>query len=365
MSEPRTSAPAERLPLKRRMMFALVAILIAIVATAGALLGIDVYLHGKYQKSAGFNVWGYRGPSLGRRQPGEYRVVVLGGSSAYGYGVDWAEAIPAQLEQRLAAANSGRTHRVANLAYNNEGAYSFRFTLEDYRGLNYDLAILYEGYNDLMGDPRGPNLAIFRRDSPVFRLTGYLPIFPIVFKEKAAAMRGGNVSELYRLEGKTTFHANLATRTVADVITATAEISQSLEAQLGKVATQPERRIVDVANTGCKYPWQEYCKSISDAVSYAVGQGKQVIVATQPYEFGPVLRARHMEQQGEMRAMLERKFGNNARVRYVNMGDVVDLGDPLLSFDRMHLTAKGNAVVAQAFVAPVIDMAALQQGTRH
>ena len=45
-----------------------------------------------------------------------------------------------------------------NLAYNNEGAYSFRFTLGDYLYLDYDLAILYEGYNDLMGDDREPEL---------------------------------------------------------------------------------------------------------------------------------------------------------------------------------------------------------------
>ena len=39
-----------------------------------------------------------------------------------------------------------------NLGYNNEGAYSFRATLEDYAWLDYDLALLYEGYNDMMAD---------------------------------------------------------------------------------------------------------------------------------------------------------------------------------------------------------------------
>ena len=36
-----------------------------------------------------------------------------------------------------------------NLGYNNEGADSLRFTLEDYLWLDYDAAILYEGYNDV------------------------------------------------------------------------------------------------------------------------------------------------------------------------------------------------------------------------
>ena len=91
---------------------------------------------------------------------------------------------------------------VINLAYNNEGAYSFKPTLDDYRSLDYDLALLYEGYNDLLASVR-PNVAVFRHDSPVFRLTGYLPIFPIIFKEKAAAMlNGGDAGAFYRQRRK-------------------------------------------------------------------------------------------------------------------------------------------------------------------
>jgi hypothetical protein len=40
---------------------------------------------------------------------------------------------------------------------------------------------------------------------------------------------------------------------------------------------------------------------------------------------------------------------------------VVDLADPHLSFDRMHLTPAGNARMAAALVAPVLEMAALQR----
>ena len=140
---------------RKRFVFAAAAILVPCLALGGVLLAVDIHLHTKYQTSAGFNIWGYRGPVAGRKQPGEYRIVVLGGSAAYGYGVNWDQAIPALLEKRLAAiAPAGRTFRVINLAYNNEGAYSFAFTLRDYAYLNYDLVFLYEGYNDLMGDPK-------------------------------------------------------------------------------------------------------------------------------------------------------------------------------------------------------------------
>jgi hypothetical protein len=98
-----------------------------------ALLAVDVYLHGRFERSAGFNIWGYRGPTVSKKKPGEYRVVVLGGSAAYGYGVTWDRAIPAALERRLAARTPAQPRiTVVNLGYNNEGAYSFKPTMQDY-----------------------------------------------------------------------------------------------------------------------------------------------------------------------------------------------------------------------------------------
>jgi hypothetical protein len=211
----------------------------------------------------------------------------------------------------------------------------------------------------LMGDPRRPNLSVFRHDSPIFRLTGYLPIFPIVFKEKAAALlHGGDVSALYNDQNKTVFRPGLATRTTAEVLTAAADVGESLERQLGRVTGEPQRHIVDAAASGCEYPWQEYCRSVFEAVQHSLANGKRALVVTQPYEAGAFLRARHMEQQSEMAAMLVRQFGDDPRVAYVNLGDAIDLSDPALSFDRMHLTAAGNARIAESLVPPVVTMAA-------
>ena len=352
-------AVARAMSGRRRIVFALAAIATSIVVSCLALLAVDVYLHSRFEKSAGFNVWGYRGPAASRKRPGEYRVAVLGGSAAYGYGVNWDQAMPAVLERLLVAAAPRTTGSVSvvNLAYNNEGAFSFRYTLDDYLWLGYDLAILYEGYNDLMGDPRAPNLAVFRHDSPVFRLTGYLPIFPIVFKEKAAAMlSGGDAGTLYR-EGKTVFHPNIGARTTAEVLQAAAAVGQSLEQQLGHAVAEPRRRVVDAASTGCKFPWQEYCQSVVQAVQFVLRHDKQVLVVTQPNLTNAYLRMRHQEQQREAELMLTRRFGGDSRVQYVNLGPALDLADAALSFDRMHLTAAGNERVAAALVTPVVAMA--------
>jgi hypothetical protein len=328
---------------------------------------VDVYLHSWFQKSAGFNVWGYRGPVAGRKLAHEYRVVVLGGSAAYGYGGSWDEAVPAQLEKQLAGRSAGpfQKLRVINLGYNNEGAYSFKFTMKDYTSLDYDLAFLYEGYNDLMADPQRPNLSIFRHESPVFRLTGYLPIFPIVFKEKAAVLAHGQASAGYLFGAKTVFHASVAARAAAGVLDATAAVGESLERQLGRVMPEPAHSVAVDAATGCKTPWQQYCRSIADAVEYALQSAKQVLVATQPYlGVADHIRQRHIEQQAEMAAMLARRFGPNPRVAYVNLGPILDLHDPALSFDGMHLTVEGNRRLAPWMVEPVLALAASRDRAR-
>jgi hypothetical protein len=221
-------------PTRRRVLFAVAAVVIATTAVLAALAGVDVYLHGRYEKSAGFNVWGYRGRTVGKKTADEYRVVVLGGSAAYGYGVSAEDAMPAVLQRLLRARTRSPLFTVVNLGYNNEGAYSFRTTLEDYQWLDYDLVMLYEGYNDM--SPIRPNLQVFRHESPMFRLTGYMPIFPIIFREKAAVMLSGDPGAAYRQDKKTVFHASLATRAGAGVLDATAEVAEALEAQLGRMS---------------------------------------------------------------------------------------------------------------------------------
>src|SRR5438093_187187 len=87
--------------LRRRMVFALLAITLAFVFALGVLLAADLYVHRKFQASGGVNMWGYRGPTVGRKQRNERRVVVLGESTAFGYGVLWHEAFPVALERLL------------------------------------------------------------------------------------------------------------------------------------------------------------------------------------------------------------------------------------------------------------------------
>jgi len=344
-----------------------VVLVVSAVLGGGVLLAVDVYLHKRMEKYAGVNVWGYRGPVVPRKKPGELRAVMLGGSTAFGYGTPWDQAIPAYLEQKLRSRLDGRPATVVNLAYNNEGSYSFLFTLKDYEYLEYDVALLYEGYNDL----GGYNVSVFRHQSPVFRLTGYLPIFPVVFSEKAMALRaGGDLTAAYRQqrgEIKTVFRPNLTSRATATALKVTADISKSLEQQLERFAkahAQIPPYQPSVGPADCPHPWTRYCQGVYKAVDSAVAQGKRVIVITQPYMRDDVGGPLHHQQQDALRTMLEKRYSGNPKVRYVDLGDAVDLKDAALCYDGVHLTPRGNEIVAERLVDPLLDLAGMRRAAR-
>ena len=326
------------------------------VSTAGLLI-VDIYLHGRYERSAGYNVWGYRGPRVGAKKAGELRIAMLGGSTAYGYGVNWDEAIPAQLERELTSAT--KPISVVNLGYNNEGAYSLRFTLEDYLWLGYDVAILYEGYNDVQLTPPEVNSQVFRRDSPVFRLTGYLPIFPIIFKEKAAALRsGGKPGAAYDASQQTVFGPGLAARGAAGVLSTLSGVSDAIGQQANGVSSPTHRDAPARGMSGCEFPWTLYCESMKAAIEFARSRGIAVLVVGQPaLPANTPGGARHFHQQQQLAALIARQFGNDSRVQYVSMRDVVDTSDPSESFDLMHLTADGNRLVARRLATAVREFA--------
>lgn len=340
-------------PPLRRLMFAASAVVAASLVTIVALLCADLYLHKRVEKSAGLNAWGYRGPAVGRKKPGEVRVVVLGGSTAFGYGVTWDHAFPALLEQRLNASGTG-AYTVVNLGYNSEGAYSFRFTLQDFAYLDYDLVCLYEGYNDLMGDNQ-PNLAVYRRDSPIFRLTGYFPILPLVFREKAMALRsGGDLNSAYAGE-KTVFRPDLSVRFGAAALDAASRIGTSVERQLDRVAAEPKRTTVRAAE-GCAFPWNHYCESMATAVDYSLARHKKAIVIAQPQVTSGVTRPLQDQQQEALSEMLAQRYRLNPDVRYEDLRNAINLDDPVSAPDAMHLSYRGNLTIANRLVDPVLGV---------
>jgi lysophospholipase L1-like esterase len=332
---------------KKYLLFTALAMTLALLVSVGGLLAADVYYHHKLSRSAGLNVWGYRGPTVGRKKAGERRVVVVGESTTFGYGVYWQETIPAYLEGMLnAQAPPARPVSVVNLGYNNEGAYSYQFTLEDYEYLDYDAVIFYSGYNDL----GGPNTRVFRRSSPIFRLTGYSPILPIVIREKSMViLSGGNLERAYKGE-KPVFTPGIVQRTAGSALAAVATVSESLDRQLTR-AVPDAANATAAAGADCGARWAHYCGGMYAAVKYALDHQKDVMIVSQPY-----MNESHVDQQQRLAAFLRSRFPDNPRLRFTNLGGALKLADPALCFDGMHLTAPGNRIIAEKLTAPIAEM---------
>lgn len=331
---------------RRKIIYGLLTMAVAGGLMVLLFIAADVYVHWRTQHQAGVNVWGYRGEPAPRKQPGETRVVMVGGSTTFGWGLPSHESIPAFLEHKLNAARPTRRFSVINLGAPGQGAYGFVFDLADYEHLDYDIAILYEGYNDLPFQPLGlDNYLLWRRQSPVFRWTGYHPILPIVLREKAAAMlQGGNINST-----AVRFEPGLATRATAGAMRAAATLTDGVTGKFGKLSESPPAPAVD---DQCIEIWKRYCGSVREAVEWARARGKAVIFVTQPFKSDE-----HVEQQSNVAAMLRARFGADRHVQYVNLGSAIDLRDPAIAYDGLHLVASGNATIAEHLLRPVIEAA--------
>ena len=346
---------------RKKIVFAAAAVALSLGGVVLLLLAADLVLHHRAERSAGLNRYGYRGPVAPSKQAGELRVVMLGGSTVFGYGVAWNESIPFVLEARLRE-RVDRPVNVINLGFNSEGAYALLPNLEDFDYLDYDLAVLYEGYNDLIGDAI-VNRAVLRRNSAIYRLTGYFPILPLYLDEKVKMLRhGGDLTGAYdadrrRETGDTAvvFRPGLAQRTSAGALEAISSMTKALDGQLAGSAQSPEHELRQPESSlGCQAPYVSYCDSVAAAVRFARARGKAVVVVSQPRLRGDEAYQQHSRQHAMLGGMLARVFGGDPAVVWADLSDLLDLRDPQVTFDSMHLNPQSNAAVAGALVEPVL-----------
>jgi lysophospholipase L1-like esterase len=309
---------------------------ISTLLVVSVLFGADLYLHRKH----GINLWGYRGPAVGQKQPGEKRIVVLGGSTAWGFGLKVSQDFPGQLQQRFSAAertSGGASIRMLNLAYNGEGAYSFKYTLRDYDYLDYDVVLIYSGYNDL----KGQNLYVFRDRSPVFLWTGYLPLLPAMTMSKINVWRNQPAKDNQPV---------VFVPPAANNSETIEQTPKSLQQQLGPLTGSGQSN-ASAADGTCPAEWQFYCQEIYAVTDRALKQGKRVLVVTEPY-----ISDKHVEQQRALEGMLNQRFAGQTNLHYLNLGRTIDLRDRSLCWDGMHLTEEGNRRIADALIQPLLEL---------
>jgi len=348
---------------KKFVLFSLAAMGLSVAVILVLLLAADLVLHYRAERSAGLNRYGYRGPVAARKQPGELRVAMLGGSTVFGYGVNWNESIPVFLEAKLRE-RLNRPVRVVNLGFNNEGAFAWVPNLEDFAYLDYDVIVLYEGYNDLPGD-EGVNRSVYRRNSAVYRMTGYYPILPLYLDEKVKMLRyGSDLNAAYEADRRNqhtpntvVFRPGLAQRTSAATLDAISSMTKALDGQLEKTGVVPPQAMKEAeSQLGCTFPYVTYCESVSAAVRYGLSRGKGVVVGSQPRAIGGRSLELHARQQEMLGAMMSRVFGNEPGVSWADLSKLVDLHSPDVTFDGMHLKPQANATVGAALVDFVLKV---------
>ena len=328
------------LPLRmrtQRSLFAVTTIALALAAVSLATLAIDVYVHTRLARYAALNVWGYRGPTVSRKREREQRIFVIGGSTVFGVGYSWEAAFPVKLEQELRTRASFPVS-VVNLGFPGENAFAYRATLDDFRFLQPDVVIFY-GDNNV--DVTAP--VVLRHESAVFRLTGYYPLLPTAMREKAMALEhDGNVGAGYRNEPLSKPH--VAARVTAFALARLAALGSALQYPLDRIwpdTTEPDGAELAVVLRTCGAPWTDYCDAMYRAVADARRHGYRVFVVNQPYA-----SPRCVEEQRTLRQMLHERFGGDSSVQYLDLGWALDLHDPALAYDGMHLTPEGNRRIA-------------------
>ncbi len=398
---------------KKYVIFALTGILISFFFSVGLLVSVDFYLHKKYENSGGYNIWGHRGPTAKRKAPGEQRIVVLGGSTALGYGQSFVDSFPAYLEgfiNKHHLRSKKKPTSIINLAGNNEGAHSFIFALRDYEYLDYDIALMYTGYNDI----GGVNNQVFRHNSTIYRLTGWLPILHIIATEKYYLLRYGSVVAGYVKKTKNTDKKPVAftgmvtrknlieagkhmkkqlsklldeknktqvsirekgTAQQGELVTSLKKQLMELESAISKTELEtkrlkaalekeghkvresltknlnelPNKPIPKLVTNSCGIQYSTYCESVKKAVKYMLDRGKKVMIVTQPY-----IADAHIKQQNLLWRFLDEQFPAHPGIVKINLGKTLSVKDRRYAFDGMHLTSVGNKKIAEALLEPTL-----------
>lgn len=308
-------------------------------------LGLDLYFHEKFNRQfIGYNIRGYRGDLLGRKKEGVFRVAFLGGSTALGYGVGPKQSLPYAVQEILCQSLGSGQAEVVNLGWNVQGVYSFAFTLQAYRNLQAETYVFYQGYTDA-----GINLNDWRKSSLFFRWTGYMPIWPLIFKEKAGALlAGGNTDDYYRNQIR--FTPDLGARVTAHGLQTLAGASDSMSRVLARWAAQKNAE-TPMEYQDQKQPWSVYLAQTQKNVQLALEQGGSVLLLGQP-QISPEW---HRNQQAALHGFWREHYASNPRVGYLDLADKLDLRDARLAPDGMHLSPAGHKKLA-----PIISEALLR-----
>gem|GEM_PF-941830 len=325
------------------LLSGLILLLCGLIVPTVFFLVWDLKVHQKVaaKKSMVLNHCGYRGEIVANKKNNEIRIFVLGGSTAYGYGVLDDETLPYYLQMMLNKEHGlfGVKFNVLNLAFNSESAICFKSTLKQFDYLNGDIVLSYSGYND-----QSPDFSYYRFESDcfrnrslVFKTTGYFPILFLKLRERYFLFRYGNVEEGYRRN-------QVLKQRVHEFCLVLAFKMKFLKKLEGR---QLEDAAID-----------KYVKTIKKAADFSLERGKGFVYVRQPQIADNAFVER---EDAAVKEALLASYGDSKKFLYIDLYDVFNERlahgklPPDLSFDGMHLTPIGNRIIAEKIMTAMSD----------
>lgn len=294
---------------------------IEVLAIAGLLtLALDMRAHNRVERLGGVNIWGYRGPVMHRKAANEIRIAAAGGDLAFGWGVAPGETLIFNVRTLLALTLDQRGGRLRTFTAVDLGAIGL--TPAEYAGWIQRFAYLRPDVVCLVPDARrhrSGNVSVQPdRGSVVFRTFGYAPILPLVIDEKGALMH----SRMVRAAG-------------------------SIAAALARVGAVTE----DPSSVSGGESAAAYVGVIRQAVQTALANGSAVVLVGPP-----VLTADDAADRGALAQMVMAAFGNEPRVRFVDLGERAEMTDPAMWLGGVALSAAGHATAASYLMPDVLQL---------
>jgi lysophospholipase L1-like esterase len=282
----------------------------------------------------------WRGPLVtDDRQPNEVRVVLLGGSTTHGWGVNDDDTIDAALRRALAAAWPGRPVRVINLGYDGYDSWQdWERWRTDGVPLSPDVVVIHSGINDVR-NARWPLDA-----SPDPRTLMWEPVLVRLRAEQAAGGPGWRTRlkhwvALVRVPGAIRDRLRARAGVAAPPTTPFPQAAEQFAANVQRIAADARSRGVHVLMSTPPSALAFFPGDTTSTISYWVGTA----ATTQ--------RVRDSLDARLQAIAAGAKADARPALRYV------PLTVARSSFlDDCHLTAQGNAEVAASLAAAIVQV---------
>jgi len=303
------------------------AIVIALAVEAAVIaalltIALDVWTHTRVEQLGGVNVWGYRGPVLLTRQPDEIRIAIAGGDLAFGWG-QGAGGTLAYETRRLVMLDTDRPgkprHPMISVNIAAQG-----LTPAEYGGWLRHFAYLRPDVICIVADPRnhlsGKPAPVPDRKSAAFALFGYVPILPLVLREK------GEVSG-------------------SSLLIAIGRAAGAIDHAAGRVVGgAPAPRVAGESQAA-------YLAALEEVLQTALNQGAAVVLVAPPGD-----SAGEASDRQAVAAMVATRFGPDRRVRFQDLSKEPQLTDWANRPNGFDFSSAGIANAARLIAPPVSEL---------